>query len=118
VVNAHAEVVRNDQAMWSSLRYHDTYRFESGKWRFQARALEFFYYVRPADYAEATLSQSRQPHAACGGLSGVARHVACVLHGTPTGRLSSATCYNLSGSSRSCFSVVKNCAPTAPSTTR
>jgi len=69
VVNAHAEVVRNDQAMWSSLRYHDTYRFESGKWRFQARALEFFYYLRPADYAEAMLGPSRNhanrtPHAA------------------------------------------------------
>jgi ketosteroid isomerase-like protein len=69
LVNAHAEVVRNDAAMWSSLRYHDVYRLESGRWRFQVRALEFFYYLKPSDYAEAMLGTSRNhanrtPHAA------------------------------------------------------
>jgi ketosteroid isomerase-like protein len=69
LVNAHAEVVRNGSAMWTSLRYHDEYRHEYGKWRFKVRALEFFYYLRPADYADAMLGVLRNhayrtPHAA------------------------------------------------------
>jgi len=59
LVNAHAEVVRNDAAMWTSLRYHDEYRREAGRWRFQMRSLEFFYYLRPADYAEAMMGPLR-----------------------------------------------------------
>jgi ketosteroid isomerase-like protein len=53
LVNAHAEVVRNDAAMWTSLRYHDEYRHEDGRWRFRVRSLAFFYYLRPEDYADA-----------------------------------------------------------------
>jgi len=52
-VNSHAEVVRNDEAMLASLRYHDEYRLEEGRWRFHVRTLAFFYYVRPADYRDA-----------------------------------------------------------------
>jgi hypothetical protein len=53
IVNSHAEVVRNDEPMLASLRYHDEYRCEEGRWRFQERTLAFFYYLRPADYQEA-----------------------------------------------------------------
>ena len=52
IVNSHAEVVRHDEAMLASLRYHDDYRFEEGRWRFQIRTLAFFYYARPEDYRE------------------------------------------------------------------
>jgi SnoaL-like domain len=53
LVNAHAEVVRGEQPMLASLRYHDEYRFEEGRWRFHVRSLAFFYYLRPEDYREA-----------------------------------------------------------------
>jgi len=52
-VNSHAEVVRNGEALVASLRYHDEYRVEEGRWRFHARTLAFFYYLRPAAYPEA-----------------------------------------------------------------
>jgi hypothetical protein len=52
IVNSHAEVVRHDEAMLASLRYHDEYRLEEGRWRFQIRTLAFFYYARPEDYRE------------------------------------------------------------------
>ena len=51
IVNSHAEVVRNGEALLASLRYHDEYRREDGRWRFQLRLLSFFYYTKPADYA-------------------------------------------------------------------
>jgi hypothetical protein len=53
LVNSHAEVVRVGEPMLASLRYHDEYRFEEDRWRFHARSLAFFYYLRPADYREA-----------------------------------------------------------------
>jgi hypothetical protein len=53
IVNSHAEVVRNDEPMVASLRYHDDYRLEEGCWRFHVRTLAFFYYLRPADYRQA-----------------------------------------------------------------
>lgn len=53
VVNSHAEVVRNNEPMLASLRYHDEYGYEEGRWRFRTRTLAFFYYVRPSDYGEA-----------------------------------------------------------------
>jgi hypothetical protein len=53
IVNSHAEVVRNNEPMLASLRYHDDYRFEEGRWRFEARVLSFFYYVRLEEYREA-----------------------------------------------------------------
>ena len=53
LVNAHAEVVRGKEPMLASLRYHDEYRLEEGRWRFHVRSLAFFYYLRPADYREA-----------------------------------------------------------------
>lgn len=53
LINSHAEVVRNDEAMLTSLRYHDDYRYEEGRWRFNDRSLEFFYYLQPKDYASA-----------------------------------------------------------------
>ena len=52
IVNTHAEVVRNSEPLLASLRYHDDYRLEEGRWRFHARTLAFFYYGRPADYRE------------------------------------------------------------------
>lgn len=69
VVNAHAEVVRNGQALLTSLRYHDRYRVEDGCWRFAERSLEFFYYVPPGQYAETLRTTLRNcaypvPHAA------------------------------------------------------
>lgn len=51
LVNSHAEVVRNGEALLASLRYHDEYRREDGRWRFRLRTLSFFYYTRPGDYA-------------------------------------------------------------------
>jgi hypothetical protein len=59
IVNSHAEVVRNDEPMLASLRYHDEYRLEEGLWRFRVRTLAFFYYVRPADYREAMTGSLR-----------------------------------------------------------
>lgn len=59
LVNSHAEVVRNGQPMWASLRYHDAYRFEDGRWRFRERSLAFFYYLQPARYSEVMLSALR-----------------------------------------------------------
>lgn len=52
IVNSHAEVVRNHEAMWASLRYHDEYAFEEGRRRFRDRSLAFFYYLRPLDYQD------------------------------------------------------------------
>ena len=52
LVSSHAEVVRNDRAMWAAIRYHDQYRREDGAWRFRERLLAFFYYVSPGDYAQ------------------------------------------------------------------
>ena len=61
LVNSHAEVVRNDEPMLASLRYHDEYCLEEGRWRFRARTLAFFYYLRPLDYRMglATLLRNR-----------------------------------------------------------
>ena len=59
LVNAHAEVARNGEALWTSLRYEDEYRLEEGRWRFRVRTLSFFYYVRPDQYAEAMLGTDR-----------------------------------------------------------
>jgi ketosteroid isomerase-like protein len=69
LINTHAEVVRNGQPLWASLRYRDEYRHEEGRWRFRERSLEFFYYLQPAQYAEVMLSALRNhayavPHAA------------------------------------------------------
>lgn len=69
LVNAHAEVVRNGEPLWASLRYHDEYRLEEGRWRFADRVLEFFYYLNPRQYGEVMLSAQRNrayptPHAA------------------------------------------------------
>jgi ketosteroid isomerase-like protein len=51
IVNSHAEVVRNGETLLASLRYHDEYRREEGRWRFHLRLLSFFYYTPPAEYA-------------------------------------------------------------------
>ena len=51
LVNSHAEVVRNGQAMWASIRYRDEYLRDEGRWRFRERLLAFFYYLAPGDYA-------------------------------------------------------------------
>jgi ketosteroid isomerase-like protein len=69
IVNSHAEVIRNGEPMLASLRYHDEYRLEEGRWRFADRALEFFYYLNPRDYGEVLRSPLRNrayatPHAA------------------------------------------------------
>jgi hypothetical protein len=60
IVNTHAEVVRNDEPLLASLRYHDDYRFEDGRWRCHKRTLAFFYYERPADYREILSGASPQ----------------------------------------------------------
>lgn len=52
LVNTHAEVVRNGRPLIASLRYHDEYRHEEGRWRFRLRTLAFFYYVEPGRYHE------------------------------------------------------------------
>jgi ketosteroid isomerase-like protein len=59
LVNSHAEVVRNGEPLWASLRYHDEYRWEEGRWRFADRLLEFFYYLNPGSYGEVMLSAQR-----------------------------------------------------------
>lgn len=58
-VNSHAEVVRNGEALWASLRYHDEYRREDGRWRFRERVLAFFYYTKPEDYPAVMRSAAR-----------------------------------------------------------
>lgn len=58
-VNAHAEVVRNGQAMLTSLRYRDTYQRSGGVWRFKDRLLSFLYYMPIADYPVAMLGEMR-----------------------------------------------------------
>jgi ketosteroid isomerase-like protein len=52
ILNTHAEVVRNGELLVASLRYHDRYAFEEGRWRFAERVLSFFYYARPGDLPE------------------------------------------------------------------
>ena len=69
LVNAHAEVVRNGRTLLASLRYHDEYRHEEGRWRFHVRTLAFFYYLEPSRYQEVMLGPMRnhayaEPHAA------------------------------------------------------
>jgi SnoaL-like protein len=59
LVNAHAEVVRNGRPLLTSLRYHDEYRYEEGRWRFHVRTLSFFYYVEPRRYQEVMLGALR-----------------------------------------------------------
>jgi ketosteroid isomerase-like protein len=59
LVNSHAEVVRNGQPLWASLRYHDEYKREEGRWRFRVRTLAFFYYLDPSRYREIMLSATR-----------------------------------------------------------
>jgi ketosteroid isomerase-like protein len=59
LVSSHAEVVRHGRPMWAAIRYRDEYRVEDGAWRFRDRLLSFFYYVNPAEYAEALLSPLR-----------------------------------------------------------
>jgi ketosteroid isomerase-like protein len=59
LVNAHAEVVRNGRPLITSLRYHDEYRIEEGRWRFHVRTLAFFYYVEPQRYHEVMLGTLR-----------------------------------------------------------
>jgi hypothetical protein len=59
LVNAHAEVVRNGKPLITSLRYHDEYRHEEGRWRFHVRTLSFFYYVEPGRYPEVMLGALR-----------------------------------------------------------
>jgi ketosteroid isomerase-like protein len=59
LVNAHAEVVRNGRPLLASLRYHDEYRHEEGRWRFHVRTLAFFYYVEPQRYREVMLGTHR-----------------------------------------------------------
>jgi hypothetical protein len=59
LVNSHAEVIRNAEPLWASLRYHDEYRWEEGRWRFADRLLEFFYYLNPGSYGDVMLSPLR-----------------------------------------------------------
>ncbi len=59
LVNAHAEVVRNGEALWASLRYHDEYLREEGRWRFRVRTLAFFYYLQPSEYSAAMQGELR-----------------------------------------------------------
>ncbi len=59
LVNSHAEVVRNNEPLWASLRYRDQYAYEEGSWRFSVRTLAFFYYLRPAEYRTVMLSSLR-----------------------------------------------------------
>ena len=60
VVSSHAELWRNGRAFITALRYQDTYRVDSGKWRFQSRTLSFLYYVPVDEYPEALGSRLRQ----------------------------------------------------------
>ncbi|MBS0394223.1 MAG: nuclear transport factor 2 family protein [Proteobacteria bacterium] len=59
LLNTHAEVVRNGEFLVASLRYHDRYCLEDGRWRFAERALAFFYYARPGDLAGVMASPLR-----------------------------------------------------------
>lgn len=56
----HAEAHRNGQTLIGSLRYHDTYRREAGRWKYARRDMTFLYYVPVEDYAEAMGSELRQ----------------------------------------------------------
>jgi ketosteroid isomerase-like protein len=59
IVNSHAEVVRNEEPLLASLRYHDEYAYEDDRWRFRVRSLAFFYYLRPSDYQTVMMSSLR-----------------------------------------------------------
>lgn len=59
LVNSHAELCRNGQAMITALRYQDTYRRYEGRWRFADRLIHFLYYVPVQEYAEALGSAYR-----------------------------------------------------------
>lgn len=58
-VNAHAEVVRNGEAMFTALRYADTYQRIDGAWRFKDRLLSFLYYMPVTAYPTAMLGELR-----------------------------------------------------------
>jgi uncharacterized protein (TIGR02246 family) len=53
LISCHAEMTRNGTAQVTGIRYDDKYRREDdGRWRFSERALSYFYFCDPREYAE------------------------------------------------------------------
>jgi len=59
LVSGHAELMRNNEMMVTSLRYHDRYRRTAAGWRFARRQINFLYYVTVADYPGILLHEDR-----------------------------------------------------------
>lgn len=59
IVTSHAEVWRNGRALIAALRYRNTYRRETGRWRFADRLLSFLYYLPVEEYAQGLGSRLR-----------------------------------------------------------
>lgn len=51
VVNAHAEMVIDGEAILAALRYYDEYQRVDGRWRFQQRRSRFYYTMPIAELA-------------------------------------------------------------------
>lgn len=54
MISAHAELSMGGRALVAAIRYQDTYRRETGNWRFSSRLATFFYFM-PADEYTAIL---------------------------------------------------------------
>ena len=51
-VYSHAETTRDGVPSLAAMRYDDEYSNKEGKWKFSKRVINFFYYVRTAEYVE------------------------------------------------------------------
>ena len=59
LVYSHAETTPNNVVSLAAMRYHDSYRCESGVWRFATRSISFLYYVPATEYAQGLVSEKR-----------------------------------------------------------
>ncbi len=51
-VYSHAETTRDGIPSLAAMRYDDEYSNKEGRWKFSQRVINFFYYVRTAEYVE------------------------------------------------------------------
>jgi uncharacterized protein (TIGR02246 family) len=59
-VLSHAELAAGDRFVVCAIRYHDDYRRDDGRWRFQRRRVAFWYFADWAELAEVVPSPDRQ----------------------------------------------------------
>ena len=59
LVYSHAETTPNEVVSLAAMKYKDEYLREEGVWRFNAREINFFYYVPAAKYVEGLTQSDR-----------------------------------------------------------